>query len=156
MLEDYQLIAQFINESRLSLVESQSSKGLRASGKSANSLQVTIGENFGQLIDTTGSFYYQEFGRKAGKYPPFKVIYDWVALKKYGIQYNTEKKHLSITYAIMHNMKLKGTYTAQHGQTNVLTDVINRERINALKGAFAKKYSSQIKSDVIKEFKPKN
>jgi len=88
MLTDIQIISQFINESRLMLIESQLTKGLRASGESAKSLGVTVAPLFGQLIDRAGYFYFQENGRKAGKAPSFKKIYDWLEYEKYGLKWN--------------------------------------------------------------------
>lgn len=188
MLSDYQIISQFINESRLMVIQSQADKGLRASGKSAAELGANLGDRFGQLIDRAGYFYYQEFGRKPGTFPPFKAIWDWLAFEKHGLkwnystQYSRPIKHVSkediglglanhqyetititpeerrkrLTFAIMHSIKKKGTYTHQHGRTNVISDVVNQERLSTLRGDFANKYKTQVKSDIITEFKPKN
>ncbi len=156
MLTDIEIISQFINESRLMLIESQLTKGLRASGESAKSLGVTVAPLFGQLIDRAGYFYFQENGRKAGKAPPVKALYDWLQYNKYGITYTDDKQRLSIAYGMQRNIKLKGTYTHQRGPTNVVSDVFARDRITALSQAFASKYQAQAKSDIVTEFKPKN
>lgn len=150
----YDLISQFVNESRVLLIDSQRSKGLLASGKSAAALQVTIRQDFGQLIDSAGYFYFQEFGRKPGKMPPFKAIYDWLEFNKYGFTYSSEKDRIRKTFAIMNSIRKKGTYTHQNGQTNVVSDVVNQNRINSLLQSMAAKYKATAKSDIVQTFKP--
>lgn len=156
MLTEVEIISQWINDSRLRLIDSQLRKGLKASGKSAESLQTTVAPNFGQLIDKAGYFYFQEFGRKAGKAPPVKALYDWLQYNKYGITYKDDKERMSIAYGMQQNIRLKGTYTHQHGSTNVVSDVFSKDRIASLTESFAKMYGAKAKSDIVSEFKPKN
>jgi len=151
MLTDVEIISQAINSIRLDIIKSQESKKLRASGKSASELQVNINETFGQIVDPKGSFYEQEFGRKAGTYPPFKAIYDWLAYRKYGFNWKDEKERRSMTFAIMHKNKMKGSFTFIHGPTNVIQDVVTPERITAIAQAFAGKYASSVASDIVKD-----
>lgn len=88
-IESEQLISDFLHERRLALVRSQDSKGLRASGKSAEKLTVLlITPTLGQLIDVAGYFYFQEHGRGPGKSPTFDDIYEWLGLKKYGLNWD--------------------------------------------------------------------
>ena len=50
--------------------------------------------------------YYVEFGRKAGKYPPFRYIYQWVKVKHFA---EDEQKAKSIAFAIQRSIGTKGT-----------------------------------------------
>lgn len=89
LVDSEQLISDFLHERRLALVRSQETKGLKASGRSAEKLTVLlINPTLGQLIDVAGYFYYQEHGRGPGKSPTFDDIYEWLGLKKYGLNWD--------------------------------------------------------------------
>ena len=50
--------------------------------------------------------YYTEFGRRAGKMPPFRFIYEWVRVKHFA---SDEKEAKSMAYAIQRGIGKKGT-----------------------------------------------
>lgn len=50
--------------------------------------------------------YYVEFGRRAGKFPPFRYIYEWVRVKHFA---SDEKEAKSMAYAIQRSIGRKGT-----------------------------------------------
>lgn len=152
-ITDHQIIRQFIGDSRKLLIDSQSSKGLTASGKSAEGIKESYQSETGQLIDTLGYFYFQEYGREPGKPPPYQKIFDWVGLRKYGITFESLKQQQSIAWAILTKIRREGTYTHTHGQTNVVTDILTPERITALTKTFASKYQADVASDIIKNLK---
>lgn len=50
--------------------------------------------------------YYVEFGRRAGKFPPFRYIYEWVRVKHFATD---DKEAKTIAYAIQKSIGKKGT-----------------------------------------------
>jgi hypothetical protein len=75
-----QSIETLLNGVRDAYVEDQRAKGIRSSGKSAQSLKIRTDENSGVL---TGAkyFYQQKYGRKPGRFPPIDDILDWIRAK---------------------------------------------------------------------------
>lgn len=79
---------------RQSLIDSQRQKGLRASGKSANSLRIdTRQEGITHVSGLYGPAYWmaQQFGRKPGRYPKpsrafVQSIRDWLTIR--GLDYS--------------------------------------------------------------------
>ena len=155
------LVELFLEQERLDIIASQTTKNLKASGDSAASLRTVQTANGGQLVDESGSFEYQEFGRGPGKAPSFDVIYEWLKYKKYGLNYEhlttgeglrgitTDTKRRQLAWAIVQKIKKKGTYThIRNKPTGVLTDSINDQNLLQLQDNIADKYSTEILSDI--------
>lgn len=156
MKTDAQIIAEFLEAIREDVIKAQADKGLLASGKSAESLRVESGTGRGWLIDGSGSFEYQERGRGAGKQPPIARIYEWLEFKKYGLAWATEAERKSLAFRIAKKIAARGTLTHIRKQpTGVLTDVITRAKIDALKKTLGEKYAPIVTSDIINTFKLK-
>ena len=153
-MPDLDLIKEFIGKVKYDLIRSQKEKGIVASGKSAKLLRAEFpDENTGLLIDGSGSFYYQEFGRAKGKMPPYQAIYDWLEYKKYGFTYKDDKERKSLTWMIMSSIRKKGTYAHyKHKPTNVVRDALSSERIQELKKKIAARFLSEVRSDIITDF----
>lgn len=148
------LVEDFFLRKQQAIIDAQSEKGLRASGVSASMLTVTQSGNITQLIDRAGYFEFQEFGRAPGKVPSWKVFYDWLAFKKYGKDWKDEAERKSMAWAILVNIKKKGTYLFRsRTQSGVLTEAINTENLDELKSQLAKARMTQILTDVQRIFK---
>lgn len=154
---DAQLIREFLDTLRKEIIAAQKNKGLTASGKSAELLAVEATDGYGELIDGSGSFVYQEYGRGAGKQPPFLpvgVIYEWLKYSKYGLTYQDDKERKSLAFAISRKIAKQGTFThRQKKQTGVLTDILTKERIDSFAKVFGDKYTTKALSDVLENFK---
>ena len=76
-----QSIGVLLNDIREAIIQDQKEKGIRSSGKSAESLQISVDGNTGTL---SGAKYFiqQTLGRKPGKFPPIDDILDWIRAKK--------------------------------------------------------------------------
>ena len=76
-----QSIGVLLNDIREAIIQDQKEKGIRSSGKSAESLQISVDGNTGTL---SGAKYFiqQTVGRKPGKFPPIDDILDWIRAKK--------------------------------------------------------------------------
>ncbi len=80
MIEVGQSIDILLNQIRGAYIKEQTDKGIRASGKSAESLQIKVDGTTGTL---SGAKYFiqQTVGRKPGKFPPIDDILDWIRAK---------------------------------------------------------------------------
>ena len=84
-------------------------------------IQIEVKQNADLSISIIAPEYitFVDSGRKAGKMPPFKNVYEWVLNNKNKLKSNNKgrngeeednERHLkNITYAIMKNIGLKGT-----------------------------------------------
>jgi hypothetical protein len=159
--QEQELIREFVEKQMEGIIHMQESKGLKASGESAQMLRVNLENNIAQLIDGAGYFEFEEFGRGAGKAPPVQKIYEWLAFKKYGLDYEqvstgealrgvtADKKRHSLAWAIMKKIQKKGTHTHINGHpTGVLSEVINQSALQELMSKIALKKSSEIRTDI--------
>lgn len=84
-------------------------------------IEVTMNADLSISVVAPEYITFVDNGRKAGKMPPFKTIYEWVLKNRNKLNdsgksrngeednRNDENKLKSITYAIMKNIALKGT-----------------------------------------------
>lgn len=146
-------IEQFLEKLRLEVIRSQESKGIKASGRSAGLLRVESNQLGGMLIDGAGTFYYQEYGRRAGKAPPLSAIYAWLEYKKYGLDYANFKERMSLAYRIRNKIARVGTEPARKGKpTKVLTDVIVKEQVDSFVNTLQGNYMRSVTTKIIKDF----
>ncbi len=158
--EDNRLTFEFMEKRRLQVIAIQASKGLKASGFSASQLHSEQSGNLTQLVDSAGYFEFEEFGRKAGKAPPWKKILEWVKLQKYGITTASqgpagfnEKEQERLAWAIVMKIKKKGTYThIRRTPTGVLSEAINQQFLNELISNLTKSKAAEIKTDILRIF----
>ena len=150
---DKNLVIHFLEDVRDAIKELQVSKGIKASGKSAEMLAIREDGKTFQLIDVAGYFEQQERGKKKGV-TPVQVIYEWLGLKKYGIQYETNKERERIAYAIVANHKKYGSFIYRSKRvTGVLSEAINNEMIDRFIDNFFDSKATEILSDVVSVFK---
>jgi len=146
---DRVLLEELTDDLADNIIALQISKGLKASGESADKLRREVKESIAQIIDATGSFEFQEFGRAEGKPPPFKRIFDWLAFQKYGIKYESEKQRTGIAWAITKKIAKKGTFTHITGKnTGVLVEALNRQRINEFMEQLSIHKKTEISTDI--------
>lgn len=154
--EDISLLENFLRKKSKEIVSAQQAKGLRASGKSADELSVNITVDTGQLIDGSGSFYFQEKGRGLGKVP-YSKIYDWLQWKKYSLNWENDKDRNSLAFLIWRKISKYGTKTHIDGAvtgavTGVISEPLNDSDLREFISQLSEKKSIEIKSDIIKEF----
>lgn len=78
------LIKQLLDSIKAEIIESQSQKGMVASGGSARSLETSAEELSGQITGVE-YFRFQEFGRAPGKQPPIDSIEKWITDKRLNV-----------------------------------------------------------------------
>lgn len=152
-MSDKAALAIFMEKRRQLIIRLQKEKGLKASGFSAGQLNVREDGSTFNLVDSSGSFEYQEFGRRAGKAPPFQKIYDWLQYKKYKLDYKDDEERVSIAWGIITKIKKEGTYTHRTNKpTGVLEEAISKEATQELTQAIAKNRALEIKTDIKRIF----
>lgn len=151
---DIDIVIEWLQARQGDVIATQSDKGLRASGDSASLLRVgKDGEKIGQLIDGSGSFEFQEYGRRPGKFPPLGAIYQWLAFRKYGLNWKTERDRKSLAFAISKKIAKRGTHTHITGkQTGVVTDNVAPEKIDLLMNLIAESKLTQLQTDIKRIF----
>ena len=136
------------------LKDQQEKKGIKASGKSADSLRTEATTKTGVLYGES-YFYQQQNGRKAGSMPPISPIYEWLGLKKYGLDWKTDQERKSLAFAIAINMKKKGTAIHQNKSKGLELEKIINEEVSLFKenltDEIKKEYIARIKETIVKK-----
>ncbi len=113
------------------LIKAYDAKGMRASGKFADSLEVRVegltaqlwGESYAQQLET---------GRKAGGFPPISAIEQWI--KDKGIANRIEGKISisSLAFLIARKIAKKGWKREEHGGVELISQVVTDARIQKI------------------------
>lgn len=104
-ISNKEAITKFLQTIRKGLIDDQSGKGIRTTGKSAASLTIQDLKKGGQLV---GDDYFQQqiTGRRPGKFPPLKPIEKWIEDKGLTLKGITKK---GLAYVIARKIAKKGT-----------------------------------------------
>lgn len=152
--EEERLLADFMEKRRQAVIAMQKSKRLRASGLSASLLTTERSGDIFLLVDKSGTFEFQEYGRRPGGYPPFKKIYEWLQYKKYGLSYTNDKQRRSLAWAISKKIQQRGTFTFRRGQnTGVISQPLAEPNLRGLIDDIAKGRTLEILTDIRRIFK---
>jgi hypothetical protein len=146
-----QILEQFFEAIYKDIVTEHLAQGQRASGKTLESLEISIGENKGSL---SGAEYIGvlEDGRKAGKFPPVNKIEQWI--KDKGIIPKGKTTTLQLAFIFARKISIEGTILSQKGgNSGVLSKAINQGRIDSLIESLADKYQADAMSDVLNVYK---
>lgn len=119
----------------------QTAKGMRASGRSADSLVYGTDADGGQLSGSE-SFYYQIHGRKAGAMPPVSDIRAWIEAK--GLDLNP--------YAVAKNIAKKGTQIAQGKKVGLQFEMIVDKNLAELQKNLGELVGVSLVNTLVKEF----
>lgn len=102
------------------------------------------------LIDEAGYFDFQEYGRGPGKASPFKKIYDWLAFKKYGLDYKDDAERKQLAWKIIAIHKKYGSRTHRTKPTGVLSEAINQGLLDELSRTIAHRKGFELKTDSVR------
>lgn len=142
-----QSIGTLLNSIREAYIKEQKDKGIRSSGKSAESLRISVDSNSGQL---TGAKYFiqQTVGRKPGKFPPIDDILDWIRAKKISPRdAKTTERQLAFLFA--RKIAQSGTDIFQGKRPGLDMDEI----IKKLVSEFMKSFAKDTKAEIIQSLK---
>jgi len=99
------IVAKGLGNAASRIVEDQRAKNIRASGQSADSLEIRELETSRELWGSH-YFYFEEHGRKSGKRPPMISILEWIRVKGIRPKDISEK---SLAFLIARKIGEKGT-----------------------------------------------
>lgn len=142
-----QSISTLLNGVRQAYIDDQKAKGIRSSGKSAESLRPEVTENSGTLYGAK-YFYQQKHGRRPGKFPPIDDILNWIRAK--GITPRDPKtSERSLAFLFARKIAEKGT-DIYEGKRPAL-DV--EEKVKVLVEQFRKSLTQDIRTEIIQALK---
>lgn len=113
------------------LILAYDSKGMRASGKFAESLEVRVkglnaqlwGEDYAQQLET---------GRQAGRFPPIDAIKKWIVDKGIANRIQGEITVSALAFLIARKIARTGWKREQFGGVELISEVITDERIQKI------------------------
>ena len=113
------------------LIIAYDAKGMRASGKFADSLEVRVegltaqlwGENYAQQLET---------GRKSGKFPPIDAIKKWIEEKGIASRIQGEISVGSLAFLIARKISREGWKREQFGGVELISQVVTDQRMQKI------------------------
>lgn len=113
------------------LITAYDAKGMRASGKFAESLEVRVeglnaqlwGEDYAQQL---------EMGRKPGRFPPIDAIKQWIIDKGIANKIQGEITVSALAFLIARKIAKNGWKREQFGGVELISEVITDERIQKI------------------------
>lgn len=113
------------------LITSYDAKGMRASGKFAESLEVEVkglnaklwGEDYAQQLET---------GRSAGRFPPIDAIKKWINDKGIAARIQGEITISALAFLIARKIAQQGWKRENYGGVELISEVITDERIQKI------------------------
>ena len=134
---------------RIDLIKAYDAKGMRASGKWADSLEVESSPLNGVI---TGLNYSQqlETGRRAGKFPPISSIEDWIRQK--GIT-PIEISISSLAFLIARKIAREGWNREGFGGVELISEVVTDARIQSIINKVGEVTLVEFTTDIIKMIK---
>ena len=126
-----QVITQQFDLIKLELIEKYREKGMRASGKFEESLEVITTTTNAKII---GEDYTQQLedGRRPGKFPPIAEIKQWIIDKGIVNQIKGEITISSLAFLIARKISKQGWKRKDHGGVNLVSEVITDKRIQEI------------------------
>lgn len=130
------------------LIELYDAKGMRSSGKWADSLEVIAGEDTVKLI---GEEYSQqlETGRQAGKFPPIADIKKWIIDK--GV-FNSALQNISLSslaFLIARKIAKNGWKRELFGGVELISTIVTDERMQKIINEVGNAKIIQVSTEII-------
>jgi hypothetical protein len=122
------VLSQEFNLLKKDLIIAYDAKGMRASGKFADTLEVQVtgltaklfGEDYSQQLET---------GRKAGRFPPINAIEQWIKDKDIANRIQGEISISSLAFLIARKIARNGWKREEHGGVQLISEVVTDQRI---------------------------
>jgi len=139
------IIKTFLEAYKKALVDDQVKKGMRASGKSAQSLRVEV-KGFNGKLTGTGYWVFQEEGRRPGNMPPVADIERWIKAK--GLTLNP--------YAVAKSIANKGTLVYQGKRKGIDVSKSTKKPLNTMLKQLANYYGALVLKTMKDQYKTLN
>lgn len=139
-MERREAVKEFLDKVTKAYIDDQKAKGIRASGKSAQSIKQEITPETGRLLGAH-YFTYQRIGRRPGAMPPIEAIKQWI-----------KDKHLQLNpWAVAKSIAKKGTDIFRGKRPGLSIE----DRILEARKEFAKNLAGIVKEQIISDVKNK-
>lgn len=131
------------------LIDAYNAKGMRASGKFAESLEVQVDGFNAKLI---GEDYSEqlEFGRRAGRFPPITAIEQWIKDKNIAARISGEISISSLAFLIARKIAREGWDRQGFGGVQLISEVITEQRVQKIIDEVGAEQALVFQSDIIK------
>lgn len=113
------------------LITEHDRKGMRASGKTAESLEVETSQQTAKLRGSS-VFEQLEYGRRKGKMSPIAEIKQWIIDKGIVIQAKKKMSITSLAWAIAKTHQKKGWKRKGHGGVGLVSNIITPQRMQQI------------------------
>lgn len=131
------------------LIAAYDRKGMRASGKFADTLEVEIkgtnaklwGENYAQQLET---------GRKGGKFPPINAIEQWIKDKGIANRIQGEISISSLAFLIARKIHREGWKRKDYGGVELITEVVTDAKMQKIIEQVGAEYALVYTTEIIK------
>ena len=131
------------------LIKAYDAKGMRASGKFAETLEVKVdgltaqlwGESYAQQLET---------GRKSGSFPPIDAIKQWIVDKGIANRIQGQISISSLAFLIARKIAQKGWKREQHGGVELISEVITDARIQKIINEVGAEQAMVYSTEIIK------
>lgn len=137
---------------KVELIAKYDEKGMRSSGKWANSLEVEVSENKATIW---GEAYSQqlETGRAPGKQPPSEAIEQWLISKGIAARLERQISISSLAFLIARKIGREGWKREEYGGVELITDVVTPERIQKIIDRMSDIYVVDFSNEIINYLK---
>ncbi len=126
-----QVLSQEFESLKNDLISAYDSKGMRASGKFAEELEVWTSDNHAILW---GEKYAEQLedGRNSGKQPPSDMIEQWIYDKGIAAKIDGEISVSSLAFLIARKIGREGWKREEHGGVNLISEIITENRLQKI------------------------
>lgn len=131
------------------LIKAYDAKGMRASGKFAETLEVKVtgltaqlwGEDYSQQLET---------GRKSGRFPPINAIEQWIKDKGIANRIQGQISISSLAFLIARKIANEGWKRQEYGGVELISSVVTDERIQKIIDEVGAEQAMIYTTDIIK------
>jgi hypothetical protein len=131
------------------LIKAYDAKGMRASGKFAETLEVKVqgltaqlwGEDYSQQLET---------GRKSGRFPPIDAIEQWIKDKGIANKIQGQISISSLAFLIARKIANEGWKRQEYGGVELISSVVTDERIQKIIDEVGAEQAMIYTTDIIK------
>lgn len=136
---------------RLEIIQAYDAKGMRASGKFANTSEVKTSKSTGGVSGKLiGESYVEqlESGRSSGRFPPLKEIEEWILNKGVFNSALTTIKLSSLAFIIARKIANSGWNRQRFGGVDLISSVVTPERVQKIIDAVGEVALINVSSDI--------
>lgn len=131
MSSSNQLLAAEFEALKNELIAKYDELGMRASGRWAESLSVSVSQNGAEILQEAYGEQLEN-GRKPGKQPPSEAIEQWIKDKGIATRLENGMTISSLAFLIARKIGREGWNRQQHGGTELISSVVTPERIQQI------------------------